>query len=204
MIPYEDLCRALDQYNAVRNNAAEMAQLDSVEEAPAPSEPVYQEAPTEPEPVFQDVPEEPVYQEAPEEPVYQDVPDEVIATQEDLRETVPAEAPQEFAPQETSPQMEPVTHDSAPMEPVQADASPLEEPTLQAPIDLGMTAQQVFTPGAEAPLDAGANTAETAMPYLEEPTDVTPLEAVPEDVPSPGPEETTLEFDIEEAEEIKE
>lgn len=158
MIPYEDLCRALDQFNSRRRNAEEMAQLDqdpdqAVEAAPAPVVPVYQEA----------------------------------ATQE--------EAP-----------LQPVAYDSGPVEPVSHEApvvAATEEPTVQAPLEMGAT-DQIFAPGSEMPYspeEVTANTAETAMPYLEESTDMTPIEGVPDEIPA-GPEETTQEFDIEEAEEV--
>ena len=179
MIPYEDLCRALDQYNARRRNAEEMEQLDQISEAPAPGEPVFQDA-------------------APVDAAFV--------------EAAPVEAaPVEAAPVEGAPVAP--AHDSAPVEPVQGEMgleeaaapSALEEPTIQSPLDMGST-DQIFAPGSEmpySPSDPAANTAENAMPYLEQATDMTAVDPAPEEVPA-GLEETTQEFDIEEAEEVEE
>ena len=190
MIPYEELCRALDRHNGRRRNADEMAQLDQVSVAPAPvaaPEPVYQDV--APQPVYQDAAPQPVYQDVAPQPVYQDVATEPVyqdaTTEEAVAHVSMAQAP---AP----------GNQQAPA----VDAVNMEEPTMQAPLEMGST-DQIFTPGSELPYipaDTSANTAETAMPYLEQPTDVTPLQPTPQD---PGfPEETTQEFDIEEAEEV--
>ncbi len=181
MIPYEDLCRALDQDNARRRNADEMAQLDSVPEDPA-------------EPAFQDVaaatdPEVALAETAPEHT--ESAPQYTDPSQATLNEPVVEAEPEAFA--ESAPEQQP------------ADQVSAEEPTVQAPLDMGPTDQQVFTPGSEMPYDTSqmASTAENEMPYMEEPTDVTPIEPVPEQAPV-VPEETTQEFDIEEAEEVVE
>lgn len=198
MIPYEDLCRALDRYNGRRNNADEMAQLDQVTEEP--TEPAFQDVAAEP--AFQDVaaatdPEvaleaTPEFTEA--VPEYTDP-----TTEATLNEPLLEAEPEVFV--ESAPEMAPAAEDA--QQP--ADQVSVEEPTVQAAIDMGPTNPEVFTPGSEMPYDTStmATTAENEMPYMEQPTDVTPIEPVPEQAPM-GPEETTQEFDIDEAEEVVE
>lgn len=108
----------------------------------------------------------------------------------------------------------------APMEPVSTEQVPqMVDPQQVAAVpqsaglEMGAT-DQIFTPGNDMPytaqpevdpaLMAPPQAEPVAMPFLEEPTDVTPLQPIPAEVEAPGPEETTQEFDIEEAEEVNE